>query len=218
MLAGGTFVTAAHDADAADLRIVMQTNTPSPVEGYRYTDVQSVTLGDTGDLAVASRVRKDNDEKRVLFRESGSTVVPVAIPGAPRPGGGAWDPLSFAPLVFHGQWLVFGTGDASGATTALFARGSTEASTQSVLTEAVGGFSASKNRQIVALAGGGIKGGCVHGATDEIGFHAVENRHYVTDLHATVLRLLGLDPHRLEIPGRKRLEIDFGRPIEAIIA
>ena len=37
------------------------------------------------------------------------------------------------------------------------------------------------------LAGGGIKGGVVHGATDELGFHAVENRHYVTDLHATVL-------------------------------
>ena len=39
----------------------------------------------------------------------------------------------------------------------------------------------------VWLAGGGIKGGVVHGATDELGFHAVENRHYVTDVHATVL-------------------------------
>ncbi|MBS2019592.1 MAG: hypothetical protein JST00_42415 [Deltaproteobacteria bacterium] len=147
---------AATSAEAADLRIVMQTNTPSPLDGYRYTDVQSVTLGDTGDLAFASRVRKDNDEKRVLFRESGSTVVPVAVPGAPRPGGGTWDPLSFAPLVFRGQWLVFGTGDASGATSAVFARGATEASTQPILTESVGGFAANKNRQIVALAGGGI--------------------------------------------------------------
>jgi Protein of unknown function (DUF1501) len=68
------------------------------------------------------------------------------------------------------------------------------------------------------LAGGGIKGGIVHGATDEIGFHAVEDRHYVTDIHATVLQQLGLDPHKLEIPGRKRLEIDFGEPIHAIIA
>ena len=49
----------------------------------------------------------------------------------------------------------------------------------------------------VWLAGGGIKGGTVHGATDELGFHAVENRHYVTDLHATVLHLLGLDYERL---------------------
>jgi hypothetical protein len=68
------------------------------------------------------------------------------------------------------------------------------------------------------LAGGGIKQGVVHGATDELGFHAVENRHYVTDLHATVLKQLGLDSRRLEIPGRKRLEIDFGKPIDEIIA
>jgi hypothetical protein len=70
----------------------------------------------------------------------------------------------------------------------------------------------------VWLAGGGIKGGIVHGATDEIGFHAVEHRHYVTDLHATILYLLGLDSHRLEVPGRRRLEIDHGRPIREIMA
>ena len=40
----------------------------------------------------------------------------------------------------------------------------------------------------VWMAGGGIKGGIVHGATDEIGFHAVEHRHYVTDIHATILQ------------------------------
>jgi hypothetical protein len=70
----------------------------------------------------------------------------------------------------------------------------------------------------VWMAGGGLKGGIVHGATDEIGFHAVENRHYVTDIHATILQQLGLDSRRLEIPGRKRLEIDHGRPIEELIA
>ena len=58
----------------------------------------------------------------------------------------------------------------------------------------------------------------MHGATDEIGFHAVEHRHYVTDIHATVLHQLGLDHKRLEIPGHKRLEIDFGSPIQQIIA
>jgi hypothetical protein len=68
------------------------------------------------------------------------------------------------------------------------------------------------------LAGGGVKGGTVHGATDEIGFHAVEQRHYVTDLHATVLHLLGLDSRKLQIPGRKRLEIDYGDPIREILA
>lgn len=70
----------------------------------------------------------------------------------------------------------------------------------------------------VWMAGGGLKGGIAHGATDEIGFHAVENRHYVTDVHATVLHQLGLDPRRLEVPGQKRLDIDFGNPIREIIA
>jgi hypothetical protein len=70
----------------------------------------------------------------------------------------------------------------------------------------------------VWLAGAGIKRGVVHGATDELGFHAALSPHYVTDLHATVLDRLGLDPRRLAIPGRKRLEIDFGQPIRAILA
>ena len=70
----------------------------------------------------------------------------------------------------------------------------------------------------VWMAGGGIKGGVAHGATDELGFHAVEHRHYVTDIHATVLHQLGLDPRQLEVPGRKRLERDFGKPIHDVIA
>ena len=68
------------------------------------------------------------------------------------------------------------------------------------------------------LAGGGIKGGHVHGATDELGFHAVEDRHYVTDVHATILHQLGLDSRKLEVPGRKRLDIDHGTVIKAILA
>ena len=70
----------------------------------------------------------------------------------------------------------------------------------------------------VLMAGGGLKRGVVHGTTDELGFHAVEDRHYVTDIHATLLRLLGLDSHRLALPGRQRLAIDHGTPIHAIIA
>jgi hypothetical protein len=70
----------------------------------------------------------------------------------------------------------------------------------------------------VAMAGGGILGGTVHGATDELGFHAVEKRHYVTDVHATILHLLGIDSRRLELPGRKRLEIDHGTPIREIMS
>ena len=68
------------------------------------------------------------------------------------------------------------------------------------------------------MAGGGIRGGTVHGATDEIGFHAEEHPHYVTDVHATLVKLMGLDARRLEVPGHKRMEIDFGEPIQEIIA
>lgn len=49
----------------------------------------------------------------------------------------------------------------------------------------------------VWLAGGGVKGGHVHGATDEFGFRAVEGRMHVHDLHATMLHLLGFDHERL---------------------
>ena len=47
------------------------------------------------------------------------------------------------------------------------------------------------------LAGGGVKGGTVYGATDDIGFAATEKRAHVHDLHATVLHLMGLDHKRL---------------------
>ncbi len=68
------------------------------------------------------------------------------------------------------------------------------------------------------MAGAGLKKGYVHGATDELGYHALGDGHYVTDLHATALHLLGLNNRSLEIPGRKRLEIDHGRVIEDILA
>jgi hypothetical protein len=68
------------------------------------------------------------------------------------------------------------------------------------------------------MAGGGLKGGVTHGATDDIGFHPTEDPHYVTDVHATLLRQLGLDPHAMEVPGHKRLEKDFGHPIQEIIS
>ena len=69
----------------------------------------------------------------------------------------------------------------------------------------------------VWMAGGGIQGGLAHGATDELGFHAIENPHYVTDVHATLLHQLGLDPKALEIAGHKRLERDFGNVIKDIL-
>ena len=49
----------------------------------------------------------------------------------------------------------------------------------------------------VWLAGGGAKGGTVYGATDEFGYHTVENRVSVHDFHATVVHLLGIDHEKL---------------------
>lgn len=68
------------------------------------------------------------------------------------------------------------------------------------------------------FAGAGIKGGTIYGQTDELGYNALDPAHYVTDAHATVLHLLGLDPRRLDFPGRKRLEIDRGKPITGILS
>lgn len=54
------------------------------------------------------------------------------------------------------------------------------------------------------LAGGGIRGGLTHGATDEFGYAAVENVVYVHDLHATMLHLLGIDHQRLTVRAQGR--------------
>ena len=73
----------------------------------------------------------------------------------------------------------------------------------------------------VWMAGGGIKGGVTHGATDEIGFHTVENPHYVTDIHATILHQLGIDHRRLtyRYQGRDfRLTDVHGHVVKDIIA
>lgn len=68
------------------------------------------------------------------------------------------------------------------------------------------------------FAGAGIKPGTIYGQTDELGYNALDPAHYVTDAHATVLHLLGLDPRKLDFPGRKRLEIDRGKPIMGILS
>ena len=67
------------------------------------------------------------------------------------------------------------------------------------------------------MAGAGIRKGHVHGETDELGYNALGEGHYVTDLHATVLHLLGLDSHRLNYPGRKRLDLDYGQVMTEIL-
>ncbi len=73
----------------------------------------------------------------------------------------------------------------------------------------------------VWMAGGGVKGGQIYGATDEFGFQAVENRVHVHDLHATILKLMGFDHTRLtyRYAGRDfRLTDVHGEIVNALIA
>ncbi len=73
----------------------------------------------------------------------------------------------------------------------------------------------------LCLAGGGVKGGYVHGATDDFGFRAVQDPVHVHDLHATLLSLLGFDHERLtyRYAGRDfRLTDVHGRVIDELIA
>lgn len=71
------------------------------------------------------------------------------------------------------------------------------------------------------LAGGGVKGGQAYGATDELGFEAVENKAHVHDIHATILQLLGFDHQKLTYfhQGRDESLTDvYGRVIHEVIA
>ena len=71
------------------------------------------------------------------------------------------------------------------------------------------------------MAGGGVRGGYAHGATDEFGFKAVENTMHVHDLHATILHLLGVDHERLtyRYAGRDfRLTDVYGKVPQAVLA
>ena len=73
----------------------------------------------------------------------------------------------------------------------------------------------------VWLAGAGIKGGTVHGATDEMGEQVVKDPVQIPDLHATILQTLGLDQARLTFnhSGREeRLTENKGKVIKEILA
>ena len=71
------------------------------------------------------------------------------------------------------------------------------------------------------LAGGGVRGGMEYGATDELGYKAVEKPVHIHDLHATILYLLGLDHKKLTYrhAGRDfRLTDVYGRVVKDIVA
>ncbi len=71
------------------------------------------------------------------------------------------------------------------------------------------------------MAGGGVKGGHVHGATDEFGARAAEDKVHIHDLHATILALLGFDHTKLtyRYNGRDfRFTDNFGNVVKDVIA
>jgi hypothetical protein len=71
------------------------------------------------------------------------------------------------------------------------------------------------------LAGGGIKPGLTYGATDDLGFHVVENEVHIHDLQATILHCLGFDHERLTYTyqGRQfRLTDVHGKVVKAVLA
>jgi hypothetical protein len=70
------------------------------------------------------------------------------------------------------------------------------------------------------LAGGGVRGGTIYGATDEYGYKAIENKVHIHDLHATMLHLLGIDHKKLTVrfSGRDmRLTDVHGEVMQAIL-
>ena len=71
------------------------------------------------------------------------------------------------------------------------------------------------------MAGGGIKGGTIYGATDELGYKAVENKVEIFDLHATMFHLFGMDHTKVtyRFSGRDmRLTDVHGHVVEDILA
>jgi len=92
------------------------------------------------------------------------------------------------------------------------------------ITEGSDGRDHNRHAFSLLLAGGGFKGGHIHGATDEFGYRAVEDRVGVPDLHATILNQLGLDHTRLNYlhAGRKeRLtdpEVTGARVVDELLA
>jgi uncharacterized protein (DUF1501 family) len=71
------------------------------------------------------------------------------------------------------------------------------------------------------LAGGGVKGGFVHGATDEFGLKAIEGKVHVHDLHATILHVMGFDHEKLTYKHNgkdERLTDVYGKVVTEILA
>ncbi len=73
----------------------------------------------------------------------------------------------------------------------------------------------------LCMAGGGVKGGHIHGATDDFGWYAIDRKVHIHDFHATILHLMGIDHERLTFrySGRDfRLTNVHGKVVKDVIA
>jgi len=88
--------------------------------------------------------------------------------------------------------------------------------------ESEAGRDHNKQAMCAWMAGGGVKGGYTHGATDDLGFASVEDRVGVGDWHATILHLLGLDYQKLSLPrnglDEKLTGVEEVKVIQALLA
>jgi len=72
------------------------------------------------------------------------------------------------------------------------------------------------------MAGGGVKGGYVHGETDDFSYSAVENPVNVNDLNATILQCMGIDPDRFTFKfqglDQKLVGVEGAKPVMELLA
>ncbi len=156
--------------------------------------------------------------------ENGVRFIQICHAGG---GNGAWD--AHDDIKSHGPLCHAVDKPISGLIRDLKQRGMLE-STLVVITSEFGRTPWSQNTTgrdhnamgfMSLLAGGGVKGGVIEGATDEVGYKAVEKPHYISDLQSTILRQIGLDYKKMDfvLNGRPFHLVEEGLgPITAILS
>jgi len=145
------------------------------------------------------------------------------LPGFPSMG--AW--VTYGLVRDHGYWGPILDGGAAGLLADLKAHGMLDSTLVMCQTEfgrqpgAQGkGRDHNAGAFTVWMAGGGIKGGTAYGTSDELGFKAEENPTFCSDLHATALKLLGIDHTKLSVYNngiQRRLTDVHGHVIDAVL-
>jgi hypothetical protein len=207
-------------ARAYELAARMQLSAPEAVDFSNEPDHVKALYG------IGEKETEDFGKQLLLARrlaEKGVRFIQICHAGG---GNGAWD--SHGDMKTHGPLCHATDKPIAGLITDLKQRGLLD-ETLVVWTSEFGRTPWSQNTTgrdhnpkgyTSWLAGGGIRGGVVHGGTDEVGYKAVDSPHYYSDLHATILHQLGLDHNKMEVQtlGRTMRLVEDGSPIRGIIA